>query len=150
MGERVMPVEAEQHAERPRGDLRVQPAAGGVRGRRDVQLLAPEIRGGVDLDHAERDRAVDLSAQPLHPLQLFLRGDDVFAGHALRSQLEYRLTAGGHRPAQPEKLIFRGIGSRYRFTVDGAVTNRARSRKAQRPSLDRFLHQPRHRRDVVG
>jgi hypothetical protein len=82
-------------------------------------------------------------------LQFFLGRDDVLAGHALRRQLEHRLTAGGHRPTESEQLIFRGIGPRYRFTVDRAVADRARGRKAQRPNLDRFPHQTCHRRDVV-
>jgi hypothetical protein len=125
VGERVVPVEAEQHPERSRGDLRIQPAACRVRRRRDVQLFAPEVRSGVHLDHAERDRAIDLSAQPLHPFQLLLGRDDVFAGHALRSQLEHRLASRGHRPAEPEQFILGGIGSRHRFAVDGAVPERA-------------------------
>ena len=53
MGERVMAGEAEQHAERSRGDLGIQLAACRMSRRRDVELFAPEVRRRVDLDHAE-------------------------------------------------------------------------------------------------
>jgi hypothetical protein len=149
MGERVMPGEAEQHAERSRRDLGIQPTARRVGGRRDVQLFAPQFRRGVHLDHPERDRPVDLSAQALHPVQFLLGRDDVLACHSLRSQLEDGLAAGRHGPAEPEQLVLGGIGSRNRLAVDGAVTDGARGRKAQRAGLDRFLHQARHRRNVV-
>ncbi len=94
-------------------------------GRRDVQLFAPEVGRRVDLDHAERDRAVDLRAEALHPVQLFLRRDDVLARNPLRGQLEHGPAARGHRPAESEQFILCGIGAGNRLAVDGPVTDRA-------------------------
>ena len=125
MRERVMAGEAEQHAERSRRDLGIQLAACRMSRRRDVQLFAPKVGRRVDLNHAERDRAVDLRAKALHPLQLFFRRDDVLAGNSLRGQLEDGSTARGHRPAESEQFVLRGIGAGNRLAVDGPVTDRA-------------------------
>ena len=125
MGERVVARKAEQHAERARGDLRVQLAARRVGRRRDVQLFSPEVRRRIDLDHAERDGPVDLGAQALHPLQFLLGRDDVLARDALRGQFEDRPPARGHGSAEPEQLVLCGEGAGYRLAVHGAVTERA-------------------------
>ena len=118
--------------------------------RRDVQLLAPEVGRRVDLDHAERDRPVDLGAQALHPLQFLLGRDDVLAGDALRGQLEDGPPAGRHGSAESEQFVFCGERSGNRLAVDGSVAERARRREAERTGLDGLLHEPGHRRDVVG
>jgi hypothetical protein len=99
VGEGVVAGEAEQHAERPGGDLGVQPAARLVCGRRHVELLAPQVGVGVDLDEREAQRAVDLAAEPPHPLEFLLGCDDVLARRPLRRQFEHRPAACGHRPA---------------------------------------------------
>src|SRR6185312_12389466 len=91
----------------------------------DVELFAPEVWRRVDLDHAERDRTVDLRAEALHPLQLFLRRDDVLARDALWRKLEDGPPARGHRAAEAEQLILCGIGAGNRFAVDGPVSDRA-------------------------
>ena len=150
MGERVVAREAEQHAERSRGDLGIQLAARRVRRRRDVQLFAPEVRCRVDLDHAERDGAVDLRAKALHPLELLLGRDDVLARDPLRGQLEDRPATCGHRPAEPEQFVLGGIGARHRLAVHCPVTDGARRREAERAGLDALLHDACHRRDVLG
>ncbi len=118
--------------------------------RRDVQLFAPEVGCRVDLDHAERDGPVDLGAQALHPLQFLLGRDDVLAGDSLRGQLEDRLPAGRHGSAESEQFVLCGEGSGNRFAVHGAVAERARRREAERAGLDGLLHEPGHRRDVLG
>ena len=56
VGEGVVTGESEQHPERARRDLRVQSAACLVRGRRHVELLAPQVGVGVDLDQREAQR----------------------------------------------------------------------------------------------
>ncbi len=150
MGERVVAGKTEQHPERPRGDLRIQPTSRGVRGRRNRQLLAPERRSGVDLNQRERDRAIDLAGQPLHPREFSLRGQNVFARNAFRRELEHRLSAGSHRPTEAEQFVFRGESPRNRLAVHRAVSQGSRRRKAQRPGLNGLAHQARHRIDVLG
>ncbi len=113
-------------------------------------MFAPEVRRRVDLDHAERDRPVDLGAQALHPLQFLLGRDDVLAGDALRGQLEDGPPAGCHGPAEAEQLVLGGERSGNRLAVDGSVAERARRREAQRTGLDGLLHEPGHRGDVLG
>ena len=51
-----------------------------VRGCGDVELLAPEVGVGVDLDQRKRQGSLDLGAQALHPLEFLLGRDDVLAG----------------------------------------------------------------------
>ena len=126
MGERVVPRKPQQHPERPGRDLRVQPAARLVRGRREIQLLTPEVRVGIDLDQREAQRAVDLLPEPAHPLQFDLRRNDVLARSPLGRQLEHRATACGERPTEREQLILGGEGSRHRLTVHRPVRQRAR------------------------
>jgi hypothetical protein len=46
-------LESDHHAERPRRNLRIQPAARRMRGCGQIQLLAPQVRVGVHLDQRE-------------------------------------------------------------------------------------------------
>lgn len=57
-----------------------QPAARLVRGSRQVELFKPQIGVGVDLDERETQGAVDLLAEPAHPVEFLARRDDVLAG----------------------------------------------------------------------
>ena len=117
--------ESEQHPERPRRDLRIQLATRRVGGRGNIELFAPEVGVGVDLDQRERQGPLDLGAQASHPLQFLLRRDDVLACCALRGQLENGLAAGCHRPAEAEHLVFGGKGARHRLAVHGPVGDRS-------------------------
>ena len=150
MRERVISGEAEQHPERPRGDLRVQLDAVLVRLACPLQHVAPQIREPGRLDHAERHRPLDIGRQLGHPVQLphaHLRG--ALTGDALRRHLEHRPAARGHRPPEAEQLLFGRVCSRYRLAVDGTVPLGARRGEAERARLDRLLDDSRHRRDVV-
>ncbi len=150
MAEAVVALEADHHAERARRDLGVQPAARRVRVRGEVQHLAPQVRVGVHLDQRERHRSVDLAAQPPHPVQFLLRGDDVLARGSLRGQLEHRLAAGRHGAAKTEQLVLGGERAGHGLAVHRAVSHRARRRESERPGFDRFGDQSAHRRDVLG
>ena len=150
VGEGVVAGEAEQHAERAGGELRVHPDPVVEGPPRDVELLAPQVGGGLGLHHRERQRAVDLRGEPDHPVQLLQRAVQALTRGARRCDLEHRLTAGRHRPSEREQFILGGIRPRHRFAVDGPVRLGARGRKAQRPSLDRLLHDACHRGDVIG
>ena len=139
MGEAVVALEADHHAERPRRDLRVQPTARVMRGRREVQLLAPQVRVGIDLDQRERDRSVDFAAQPPHPLQFLLRPDDVLARGSLGGQFEHRLAAGRHGPAETEQFVLGGEGAGTGSPSIARWPMRARRRKSERAGLDRLV-----------
>ena len=150
MGEGVVAGEAEQHAEGAGSELGVHPDPVVECLPGDVELLAPQVRGGLGLHHRERQRAVDLGGQPDHPVQFLHRTVQAFTRGARRCDLEDRLTAGRHRPSEREQFVLGGIGARHRFAVDGPVRLGAGGRKAQRPSLDRLLHDACHRCDVIG
>ena len=122
VGERVVSGEAEQHAERPCGDLGVELDAVLERLAGTIQHVPPQVREPGRLDHAERHRPLDLGRQPGHPVQLphaHLCG--ALTGDAFRRHLEHRPAARGHRPARAEQLLLGRVRSGHRLAVDGAV-----------------------------
>ena len=150
VGEGVIPLKAEQHAERPGGELRVHanPVIECRTG--DIELLAPEVGRRLGLHHRKRHRPVDLSREADHPVEFAHRPVDVLPRRAVRCHLEHRLAAGGHRAAQREQLILGGIGARDGFAVDGPMGFGAGCREAQCTSLDRLLDDARHAGDILG
>ena len=150
VGEGVIPLKTEQHAERPGGELRVHanPVIECRTG--DIELLTPEVGCRLGLHHRERHRPVDLSREADHPVEFTHRTVDVLPRRAVRCHLEHRLAAGGHRSPECEQLVLGGIGTRDGFTVDGPVGLGAGGREAQRAGLDRLLDDARHAGDVLG
>ncbi len=147
--EDVVGLEAGQQPERAGGDLRAQVGAGVDRLQREVHQLPPQVRGGVQLEEGEADRAVDLGAEARHPVDLLVRIRGVQPVDGGRGQLEHAAADLAQRAADAEQLVFRGEGAGDRLAVHGTVGQGAGRRKAHGAGFDRLLDDGGHLLDVL-
>ena len=116
----------------------------------NLQYLFVEIGGGIHLNQSEAHRSPCGCRQTAHPVDLLVRGGQVFAHHAVGSQLKdahSRVTQG---IAQAEQLVFGGVCARHGFAVYGSVGYGARSGDAHRTGFQSFSHYLAHLGDVFG
>ncbi|CAB4345923.1 unannotated protein [freshwater metagenome] len=113
--------EAEQHAEWACGNLRVNRCASVMSSKRLGHDFAPQVGSGVYLNESERNWAVDVSSETLHPLDFSFRSDDVFASRTHGGELKYGSAAASHCATKAKEFIFGSEGAGNRFTIHGAM-----------------------------
>ena len=151
MGERVVAREAEQHAERARRDLRVQPTACRVRGRGDVQLLAPEVRvrrrpGSARTRSAGRSRRPAAASTPVPFSGAMMSSPATPCGASSKTACPPAAIARPSPNSSSSAAKVPGTGS-------PSMARCPSVRDVEKPSAPASiasLHQSAHRRDVLG
>ncbi len=149
-GEGMVGLQPDEHAEGASGDLGSD--VGAVLGGCDRfgHELLPQVGRSFDLQHREGHRDAGLGGQSGHPLDLFGRVDDVFAGRTDGRELEHAAAAVGEGSPETEQLVLGSEGSRHGLAVDGAVRDGARRRHTECAGRDGLAHDGGHGLDVVG
>ena len=138
----------QQHPGGTIGHLRIhlRPFAVGLFG--NLQYLLVEIGGGIHLHQSKAHRPACSSRQTAHPVNLLVGSGQVFAHHAVGSQLKDAHASITQGMAQAEQLVFGGVCARHGFAVYGSVGYGARSGNAHRAGFQSFTHNLAHLGDV--
>ena len=132
VGEGVVAGKAEQHAERPRGDLRVEPTA-------CVRVRPPRCRAARATGRGRRrpgsarsdtGRSISAPSRGIHSSSCLGATMSSPAAPCGR-EFEDRLAACRHRAAEAEQFVLGGVRAGHRLAVHGAVGNRCATTRSQ-------------------